>query len=464
MIRVTQYKNRSVAVIGLGRSGLMAAQSLAAGGAHVWAWDDNEKARQKAHELGLPIAEPDAERMRESAALILSPGIPLTHPVPHPVVGLAKAAGCPIIGDLELLYRADRDATFVGITGTNGKSTTTTLLGHILEAAGKPVRMGGNIGLPVLGFNPVEEGGAYVLELSSYQLDLLSEAMFDVAVLINIAPDHLDRHGGMDGYVNAKKRIFADGDINSVAVVGIDDAQSARIFSEIDGGSKRRAIAISGLSRVKGGVSAAEGLLIDDLDGNEERILDLRGIKTLPGTHNWQNAAAAYAAARALGLAAGKIASGLVTYPGLEHRQEIAGSAGDIRFINDSKATNAEASSRALSCYENIYWIAGGLAKEGGIETLRPYFPRIRRAFLIGDAAEEFARTLGTEVDFDISETLDVAVAAAAKAAKADGAEGAVVLLSPACASFDQFADFEARGEAFKTLVEEIAAEGEGSS
>jgi UDP-N-acetylmuramoylalanine--D-glutamate ligase len=464
MIRVTQYKDRSVAVVGLGRSGLMAAQSLAAGGARVWAWDDNVKAREKAQGLGLSIAEPSAKRVKESAALVLSPGIPLTHPVPHPVVGLAKEAGCPIIGDLELLYRAEAQATFVGITGTNGKSTTTALLGHILETAGKPVRMGGNIGKPVLGFDAVEEGGAYVLELSSYQLDLLDQTIFDIAVLINFAPDHLDRHGGMEGYVKAKQRIFADGDLNSVAVVGIDDTHSARIFGDIAAASRRRAIAISGLSPVEHGVSAAGGILIDDLDGHSERILDLRAIKTLPGSHNWQNAAAAFAAARALGLPASKIAAALVTYPGLEHRQEIVTTLNGVTFVNDSKATNADAAARALACYDNIYWIAGGRAKEGGIATLKPFFPHIRRAFLIGESAASFAETLGDAVAFQQCGTLDIAIAEASKAAAAEGIDDAVVLLSPACASFDQFRDFEARGDAFKAQVAEIVAkQGAGS-
>lgn len=464
MIRITQFKDLSVAVVGLGRSGMMAAQSLAAGEARVWTWDDNEPARDAARDLGLPVAEPEPGRLRGSAALILSPGIPLTHPVPHPVVDMAKQAGCPIIGDIELLHGADSQATFVGITGTNGKSTTTALLGHILEAAGKPVRIGGNIGQPVLGFDPVEDGGTYVLELSSYQLDLLDRAVFDIAVLINIAPDHLDRHGGMDGYVKAKQRIFAGDSAHSVAVVGIDDSHSARIFQEIQATSGRRAIAISGLSPVAGGVSAAGGMLVDDLEGENISVLDLGCIKTLPGQHNWQNAAAAFAAARALGLTAKDIAAAIATYPGLAHRQEIVTTLNGVTFVNDSKATNADAASRALACYEDIYWIAGGLAKEGGIEALRPYFSRIRAAFLIGDAADEFAGTLGTDVDVRRCGTLDAAVDKAFEAASADGVDGAVVLLSPACASFDQFRDFEARGDAFKSLIAEIRTKRERAS
>jgi UDP-N-acetylmuramoylalanine--D-glutamate ligase len=457
MITVSRFADRPVAVFGLGRSGIASALSLAAGGATVWAWDDNEKSRAAAAEWGVTLKEPATYDWRRAAALLLSPGVPLTHPAPHPVVTTARQAGCPVIGDIELLALAQPKAAYVGITGTNGKSTTTALIGHILKEAGRTVETGGNLGAPALGLKPLEAGGIYVLELSSYQLDLIDEAAFDVAVFINLSPDHLDRHGGMDGYVAAKRRIFGHQKPHMMAIVGVDDDLSRSIFEDLKAEGGRRVVPISCLRRVSKGVFAAGGRLVDDMEGAMRSVIDLAEAPTLPGEHNWQNAAAAYAAARAVGVEREVIAKALLTYPGLAHRQERIASVDGIPFINDSKATNADAAARALACYDAIYWIAGGLAKEGGLAGTEPYYPRIRRAFLIGAAEAAFAETLAGQVPVSRCGTLEVAVREAHKLAAAEALPGAVVLLSPACASFDQFTSFEHRGDAFRDLVADMA-------
>ena len=457
MITVSHFADRPVAVFGLGRSGIASALSLAAGGATVWAWDDNVKSRAAATAKGVTLQEPGTCDWRSAAALLLSPGVPLTHPAPHPVVAMARHAGCPIVGDIELLAKAQPKATYVGITGTNGKSTTTALIGHILKEAGRTVEVGGNLGAPALGLAPLEAGGIYVLELSSYQLDLIDEATFDVAVFINLSPDHLGRHGGMDGYVAAKRRIFRHQKPHMMAIVGVDDDRSRAIFEELKVEGGRRVVPISCLQRVSKGVFAAGGRLVDDMEGAMRAVVDLAEAPTLPGEHNWQNAAAAYAAARAVGIEREAIARALVTYPGLAHRQERIASVGGIAFINDSKATNADAAARALTCYDAIYWIAGGLPKEGGLAGTEPYYPRIRRAFLIGAAEAAFAETLAGQVPVSRCGTLEAAVREAHKLAAAEAIPGAVVLLSPACASFDQFTSFEHRGDVFRDLVADLA-------
>lgn len=457
MITVSRFADRPVAVFGLGRSGIASALSLAAGGATVWAWDDDGKSRAAAAAEGVTLQEPSACEWRRTAALLLSPGVPLTHPAPHPVVELARQAGCPIIGDIELLVLTQPKATYVGITGTNGKSTTTALIGHILKEAGRTVDVGGNLGAPALGLEPLEAGGIYVLELSSYQLDLVEDATFDVAVFINLSPDHLGRHGGMDGYVAAKRRIFRHQKPHMTAIVGIDDDLSRGIFEELKAEGGRRVVPISCLRRVSKGVSAVGGRLVDDTEGAMRSVVDLAAAPTLPGEHNWQNAAAAYAAARAVGVEREVIAKALLTYPGLAHRQERITSVDGIAFINDSKATNSDAAARALACYDAIYWIAGGLPKEGGLAGVEPYLPRIRRAFLIGAAEAAFAESLSGQVPVSRCGTLDVAVREAHRLASAEAIPGAVVLLSPACASFDQFTSFEHRGDVFRSLVAELA-------
>ena len=452
MIAVETFRGETVAVMGLARSGLAAAEALLAGGARVLAWDDAPGRRDTAQRHGIPLADLGETSFAPIRALILSPGIPLTHPKPNSVAAAARAAGTPIIGDIELLARAVPEARFVGITGTNGKSTTTALIAHILGAVGRSVAVGGNLGTAALSLDRLGADGTYVLELSSYQLDLIDRAAFDVAVWLNLTPDHLDRHGGMDGYIAAKRRIFKNARGTAAAIVGIDDSPSRDIADALAHENAWRVTRISVISESMGGVVVKHGRIIDETGRSAEKVIDLNEMPLLPGRHNWQNAAAAYAATRALGLARADIVAGIASFPGLAHRQERVATRGEVRFINDSKATNADAAATALACYDAIYWIAGGVPKAGGIAALTPYFSRIRRAFLIGDAARDFAATLGAKVPHEISGTLDRAVAAAFAAAQAAGGP-AVVLLSPACASFDQFSDFEARGEAFRALV-----------
>jgi UDP-N-acetylmuramoylalanine--D-glutamate ligase len=451
-ILVDSFAGRRVAILGLARSGRAAARALAAGGAQILAWDDNPAVREEvAGEIPLyDLAQAD---WRQIPALVLSPGIPHRHPEPHPAVLRAREAGAEIIGDIELLGRAQPDACYVGITGTNGKSTTTALIGHILAAAGRRVEIGGNLGTPALTLAPLGRDGTYVLEASSFQLELIATLGFDVAVLLNITPDHLDRHGGMAGYIAAKRRVFAHQKAASTAIVGIDDAICRGLCDELRRAGPGRAVPISVIEGAPGGVYVDRGRLVDATGPQPIVVLDLALAERLPGSHNWQNAAAAYAAARSVGVAAEAAAGAIRSFPGLAHRQELVDTIDGVRYINDSKATNADAAEKALACYEAIYWIVGGLPKAGGIAPLAPYFRRLRHAYLIGTATEEFAATLGSSVPFARCGDLATAMAAAAEAARRDGMKGAVVLLSPACASYDQFADFEARGDAFREMV-----------
>ena len=457
MVVVDNFAGRRVAVLGLARSGLAAARALAAGGAAVLAWDDNPKARA-AVAGEIPLYDLGATDWRGIAALVLSPGIPHSYPEPHPAVVRAREAGVEILGDLELLRRAQPEARYVGITGTNGKSTTTALIGHILAEAGTKVEVGGNLGTPALSFAPLGRDGTYVLEASSFQLELIPNLAFDIAVLLNITPDHLDRHGDMDGYIAAKRRIFAGQDADGTAIIGIDDPICRDICAELRRMHPARIVPISVREAAAGGVYIASGWLVDALDGAPGRILDLASAERLPGSHNWQNAAAAYAAARAAGVRAEAATAAISSFPGLAHRQELVDTIEGVRYINDSKATNADATEKALACYSVIYWIAGGLPKAGGITPLAPYFDRVRHAFLIGRATEEFAATLDGSVPYTRCGDLGNALGAAIAQARRDRVPGAVVLLSPACASYDQFANFEARGDAFRALVAEIRA------
>jgi UDP-N-acetylmuramoylalanine--D-glutamate ligase len=463
MISVDSFAGRRVAVLGLARSGLAAARALAAGGAEILAWDDNPGVRE-AVAAEIPLADLGAVDWREIPALVLSPGIPHSFPAPHPAVVLAREAGAEIIGDIELLGRAQPGARYVGITGTNGKSTTTALIGHILAAAGRRVEIGGNLGTPALTLAPLGSEGAYVLEASSFQLELIESLAFDIAVLLNITPDHLERHGDMAGYIAAKRRIFAHQRPGSTAIIGIDDPICRELCDELRRTGPAQVVPISVVESAPGGVYVDRGRLIDATGPQPALVLDLALAERLPGVHNWQNAAAAYAAARSLGVAAEAAASAIRSFPGLAHRQELVDTIDGVRFINDSKATNADATEKALLCYEAIYWIVGGLPKAGGITPLTPYFGRLRHAFLIGTATEEFAATLGNSVPFTRCGDLATAVAAAAAAARRDRAQGAVVgavvLLSPACASYDQFAHFEARGDAFREMVTALRGPG----
>jgi len=456
MIPVPGFDGRKVAVLGLARSGRAATAALMAGGAEVLAWDDSEKTRAGIA-AELPLADPARIDWRQVAALVLSPGIPHSFPAPHPAVVAARAAGVPIIGDIELLGRAQPAAGYIGITGTNGKSTTTALIGHILATAGRDVEIGGNLGPPALGLIPLGERGTYVLEMSSFQLELLDTVTFDIAVLLNITPDHLDRHGDMAGYVAAKRRIFAGDKAGGTAVVGVDDDICRELAATLRREAARGVVPVSVREAVRDGVYVEEGWLVDAMDGLPSRILALAEAPRLPGLHNAQNIAAAYAVARRAGLSAETATAAIRTFPGLAHRQELVDTIDGVRYINDSKATNADATEKALACYETIYWIAGGLPKAGGITSLAPHFKRLRHAFLIGKATGEFAATLDGKVSYTRCGDLASAVAAAADRARGEPAPGAVVLLSPACASYDQFPNFEVRGDTFRRLVGELS-------
>jgi len=441
MITVSEYDGQCVGVFGLGKAGDAAVETLKAGGAKVWTGDDK-----------IPASNIRGWPWNEMKALVLSPGVPFTHPVPHEVVKLANKNRVPIIGDIELLYRACPDAGYIAITGTNGKSTTTTLIGHILKTCGVRTEIGGNLGTPALALEPLEKNGTYVLELSSYQLDLVRSTRFNIAVWLNISPDHIDRHGTLAGYIRAKERLFTRQTEKDTAIIGVDDEHSKNVARMLGYVKKQTVVEVSVKTKTSG-VYVENGVLHDGHYG-----FDLNSIATLTGRHNWQNAACAYAATRACGLAPDAIYQAMQTFGGLRHRLQLVATIGGVRFLNDSKATNADATSHALAAYDNIYWIAGGKPKEGGIDSLAPYFLKIAHTFLIGEAQESFAAILEGKVAFSRCGTLDMALQKAACMAFAEKKKNAVVLLSPACASFDQFKNFEERGDKFCALVEALAA------
>ncbi len=448
----TPFAGERVAVVGLGRAGLPAARRLASWGAEVSAWDDSAEARAAAEAAGLVLADPAAGPFRWDA-LLLSPGIPHRLPRAHPAAEAARAAGAPVLCDVDWLYRAVRAAgsraNFAGITGTNGKSTTTALLHHLLRSAGRESAAGGNLGPAALSLDLLGDGGTYVLEMSSYMLERTMRVRFERAAMLNLSPDHLDRHGDMDGYAAAKAGIFARQRPEDLAVLGMDD-EGTRAMR---GALLARVRPVSGSTPQPGGVWAEDGVLRDEAGP----ILDLAGAPALPGTHNAQNAAAAAACALDLGLTRAQVAAGLGSFPGLPHRQEKVGEVAGVSFVNDSKATNADSAARALSSYGRVVWIAGGMAKEGGIESVAPLFPRVARAFLIGRDAPALAATLAAHgVPHEVVGTLETAVPAAAAAARAGAAP--VVLLSPACASWDQFTGFDQRGDRFRALVGQLGS------
>ena len=461
MIPVRGFEGKKVAVFGLGRTGLTAARALVAGGALPVLWDENVAARDAAKAEGFTLMDLSTGDWFGLAALMLSPGVPLTHPKPHWTVVKAKAAGVEILSDVELFARtvalapAHKRPKIVAITGTNGKSTTTALIGHVLAQAGRDTRVGGNIGVGVLGLEDMHGGAVYVLELSSYQLDLTSSLKPDVAIILNISPDHLERHGDMEGYVAAKKRILLNQGKGDTAVIGVDDDWCAHICTEITAANRRTIWPISSGRAMGRGIYALQGMLYDATGDRVVEAADLVRARSLPGRHNWQNAAAAYAAARALGVSLKDTAEGLKTFPGLAHRMETVATVGKVRFVNDSKATNADAARQAMSSYPKFYWIAGGKPKSGGIDSLTDLFDRVEKAYLVGEAADAFAATLADRAPAVVSKTIDAAVQGAYADAVASG-EPAIVLLSPACASFDQFPDFEVRGEAFRSAVRRL--------
>ena len=463
MIPVRGFEGRTVAVFGLARTGLAAARALVAGGARVALWDERPEGRAAAEAEGLPLVDLTTADWSGFAALMLSPGVPLTHPEPHWTVTKAREFCVEIVGDMELFARAVNAAPehkrpkIVAITGTNGKSTTTALIGHICASAGRDTRVGGNIGVGVLDLEDMHGGAVYVLEMSSYQLDLTTSLKPDVAILLNVSPDHLERHGGMEGYVAAKRRILLNQGKGDTAVIGVDDPWGQRICTEITAANRRTIVPISASKAMGRGVYALQGLLYDATGERAVEVADLLRARSLPGRHNWQNAAAAYSAARGLGISAEDAAEGLMSFPGLAHRMETVGQLGRVRFVNDSKATNTDAARQAMSSYPKFYWIAGGQPKTGGIDALADLFPKIEKAYLIGEASEAFEGTLQGKAQTVACGTMEVAVAKAYADAAAKG-QDAVVLLSPACASFDQFADFEARGEAFRAAVQGLTA------
>ncbi len=444
MIKIPTAQNKLYAVFGLARSGLATARALAQSGARVLAWDDNEKSRDAAAAQGLNVTNLYEHDFADVAGLLLSPGVPLTHPAPHALAAKAKAAGVAVIGDIELFAQARAALPphkVVGITGTNGKSTTTALIHHVLQASGHVAQLGGNIGLPILEQTPVAAGGTYVLELSSFQIDLMHSLDCDVAVLTNLTPDHLDRHGDMAGYAAAKERLFAMQSQGQVAVVGQDDDWCRAIGDRATG--KLRPI--SGAQRLAAGLSVVEGYLYV----NGELCGDQADWPALQGPHNGQNAAAAYAACQALGLSHAEILAGFASFGGLPHRMERIGTKNGVLYVNDSKATNADSAAPALGAYPHIHWILGGKRKTDDLDACLPYLKHVRAAYVIGEAQRVFHGLLSPHLPVTNSATLEQAVRDAATAAKS----GEVVLLSPACASQDQFRDYEHRGEVFRACV-----------
>jgi UDP-N-acetylmuramoylalanine--D-glutamate ligase len=454
MIPVTTRKDQTIALFGLGGSGMVTAQALVAGGANVVAYDDNPQKVEEAGSKGILTQDLREFDFSKADAFVLAPGVPLTHPKPHWSVEMAHASNVPIIGDVALFADERRmhagHSDFIAITGTNGKSTTTALVSHVLASSGRNVQMGGNIGRAVLSLDGISNDMVYVVECSSYQIDLAPQLDPSIGILLNLAPDHLDRHGTMENYAEIKSRLAGQ---SAQAILGNNDSYTKAISDQFE--FEGKSITRISNERLETGFGVIDDQIVEFGSGDESFIANLHGIATLRGRHNAQNAAAAVAACKLVGLSDEEIQAGLETFPGLAHRMEIIGSVADVLYVNDSKGTNADAAAMALASFDNIYWIAGGLAKEGGIETLRPLFGNIKKAFLIGEAAPEFSATLGSEVDFEISQTLDVAVMNAAREAEEAG-EKAVIMLSPACASFDQFANFEIRGEAFRAEVEKL--------
>jgi UDP-N-acetylmuramoylalanine--D-glutamate ligase len=452
MTPATTFRGLRIALFGLGGSGLATALSLTAGGADVVAWDDAPASVERARAAGVfvePLLDQDWSSFN---ALVLAPGVPLTHPEPHWAVRLANAHGVEIIGDIEIFCRERARhapaAPFIAITGTNGKSTTTALIAHLLTAAGRDVAMGGNIGTAILSLPPPAAERIHVIEMSSFQIDLTPSLHPSVGVLTNISPDHIDRHGTLERYAAIKERLIRAADL---AVIGVDDAWATAVASrrEADGAP---------VVRISSTRALAQGIYDDRqslylADGGQRSLLASRkGLGSLRGAHNGQNAAAAIAAVRPFLPDLSGPQSALSSYGSLPHRMEDVGRVGGVVFINDSKATNAASTYGALSS-PGLFWIVGGKAKAGGIDDLAPLFPNVVRAFLIGEASDRFAASLDGRVAYDRCVTLDVAVERAFAAARDSGLDEAVVLLSPACASYDQFRSFEHRGDMFRALV-----------
>jgi UDP-N-acetylmuramoylalanine--D-glutamate ligase len=456
MIPVTAFSGKKVAIFGLGGSGLASASALLAGGADVIGWDDSAEAVTKAMSAGIPSGDLRQADWSKISALVLAPGVPLTHPAPHWTVALARAAGVEVVGDIELFCRERRarapKAPLVAITGTNGKSTTTALVAHLVRSAGRESEIGGNIGTAILSLAPPDEARAHVIECSSYQIDLAPTLDPSVGVLLNVTEDHLDRHGTLAHYAAVKERLVAGVQEDGTAIVGVDDPWCAAAADRIEQAGKRL-VRVSVRRPLQDGLYVEGESIMQAAAGSARTIARIGGIGSLRGVHNAQNAACAAAAALALGLPSEAIQQGLVSFPGLAHRMEEVGHRGRVLFVNDSKATNADSAAQALACFSHIFWIAGGRAKTGGIASLAGFFPRIRKAYLIGEAATDFAAELQGHAPQVVAGTLERAVELAAAEAEASDVAEPVVLLSPACASFDQYRNFEIRGDKFRELV-----------
>ena len=456
MIPVTAFAGKKVAIFGLGGSGVASASALLAGGADVIGWDDSAEALAKATSAGIPSGDLRQVDWKRISALVLAPGVPLTHPAPHWTVRLARAAGVEVIGDIELFCRERRaraaTAPFIAITGTNGKSTTTALVAHLLRSAGRDAEIGGNIGTAILSLAPPDQTRAHVVECSSYQIDLAPTLDPSVGILLNITEDHLDRHGTLAHYAAVKERLATGVQEDGMAIIGVDDAWCAAVADRIEQVGKKL-IRVSVRRPLPGGLYFENESIMRAADGGACAIAKIGGIGSLRGMHNAQNAACAAGAALALGLSAQAIQRGLASFPGLAHRMEEVGRKARVLFVNDSKATNADSAAQALACFSDIFWIAGGRAKTGGIASLGSFFPRIRKAYLIGEAATDFAAELEGRVPHAVVGTLERAVERAAADAETSEMPEPVVLLSPACASFDQYRNFELRGDKFRELV-----------
>ena len=464
MIPVQGYQGQRVAVLGLGRSGLATARALIAGGAEALLWDDSPEARAKAEAEGFTCTDLTRNAALEGVAcLVTSPGIPHLYPAPNKVIARALDLGVAVDNDIGLFFRSYATAEWdnfevaprvVCVTGSNGKSTTTALIHHILQEAGRPCQMAGNIGRGVLDIEPAQDGEVVVLELSSYQTELARALTPDVAVFTNLSPDHLDRHGGYGGYFAAKRRLFAEGGPDR-AVIGVDEDEGRFLAGQLaEGPGDDRVIRISSGQKLEGfgwAVFARKGFLSEWRKGRQVASIDLRAVPGLPGAHNHQNTCAAYAACRSLGVAPKLIEGAFHSFAGLPHRSQLVGERGGVRFINDSKATNVDSAAKALQAFGAIRWIAGGLGKDGGIKGLLPFVGSVKKAYLIGHSARDFALELG-DVPHEICETMARAVSRAAEEAVA----GEVVLLAPAAASFDQYPNFEVRGDDFAGLVKAL--------
>ncbi len=462
MIIVPGVQRKKIGVYGLGATGLATCEALVASGAEVFSWDEKEEARAKTANTRYRAEHPKTWPWGDLRSLALSPGVPLTHPAPHPIVRKAHQAGVEIIGDIEFFARAvnaldiAQRPRVIAIAGSNGKSTTTVLIGHLLKETGRDAIIGGNIGKPVLSLPELARTRIYVLELSSFQLDLAKSLRANTAVLLNISPDHLDRHGDMAGYVAAKKRVFLNQARGDAAIVGVDDVWSQGVCAWLMSSGGRKVRPISAEGALGRGVYALAAKLFFSLPEKSGEAGDISQIAALRGQHNWQNAAAALAAAISEGVAPNVAVRAMERFPGLPHRMEIVAEKAGVLFVNDSKATNADAASRALKSYADIFWIAGGNPKDGCVEPLRALMPRVRGAYLIGEAAREFESQLTGTVPCIQCGDLASAVNRAARDAHASGLAAPVVLLSPACASYDQFRNFEERGEVFRKLAGQV--------